>query len=310
MADALGPHSERAGLSADQVDRGELPRLRGLSNGLVMELHNYHIRTGVSPALLLEWIYSLGLPIMVSELTPSHLRIKLKRLREIHRRHVSKKSGKGKNWTDIENEPFWRPRITEEPGTADNLGNATLPIVNDLVASDEQEPHCSYATVPVDRVVPCHTPANDHEKHVNTLSHGIAKKERQLSHLTETIDLAKNQLDDMKRKGHYNVKNVRRREATANQRHMQHLSLKRELHLTKSKLQRKQRELEKANTGERESATRSSDAVRELMVLTQNIKDNDETTVRLNGEIHSLKVEVEALTLQKKSAQNEELHSV
>ena len=80
--------------------------------------------------------------------------------------------------------------------------------------------------------------------------------------------------------------------------------LKHELHLTKSKLQRKQRELEKANTDERESATRSSDVVRELMVLTQNIKDSDETIVRLNGEIHSLTVEVEMLTLQKKSAQN------
>ena len=210
----------------DSSDRGELPRIQGLSNGLVMELHNYQIRTGLSPALLLEWIYSLGLPIMVSEARPSDLRIKLRRLREIHRRHASKKTGKGKKWTDIENELFWRPRITEEQGTADNVDNAAVPIVNVRVASDEQEPHCSFATVPVDRAASEHTPPNDHAKHGNTLSHGMAKKERQLSQLTKTIDLAKHQLDDiMKRKGYYNVKNVRRREATANQRHTQHVSL-------------------------------------------------------------------------------------
>ena len=86
--------------------------------------------------------------------------------------------------------------------------------------------------------------------------------------MTKTTDLVKHQLDDiMKRKGYYNVKNVRRREATEHQRHMQHVSLKHELHLTKTKLQRKQRELEKANPAERESATRSSDAVREVSVF-------------------------------------------
>ena len=140
----------------------------------------------------------------------------MKCLRNIHSCRICKKSGKGRNWTDSENELFWKRRITvtlhKEQGTADNVGNATVSMTTSLQMSRSR----IAVMLPSPWTMYCHVTLI--QTTMRNMSYGIAKKENQLRHLTKTIDLAKNQLHDiMKRKGYCHVKNIHHIERASQQ---------------------------------------------------------------------------------------------
>ena len=110
--------------------------------------------------------------------------------------------------------------------------------------------------------------------------------------------------DIRKRKGYYSLKNLRRRETTANQKHIQNVLLKQELRMVKSKLEKKIAELEKAKTGSREQGARLYDTKRELELMKKNIADKDDTITKLKGEVSALESESKAMAVRAKSAQN------